>query len=571
MAANADLEARVARLEVLVREIAQKSGIETERGGQVAAALPPPVASRAPAEEAPWLSLAGVSVLAFAGAYVLRALTEASVLPRVVGVAAGLAYAALWIFLADRCARRGLRRTALLRAATAAGIAFPLVWETTTQFHFLSPPAGAAVAATIGLVLLFVAHRHSRQSIAWVGSVGAIGAVLSIASPSSVLPALIAGSVVGAATLVIAIPRGWTFVAWPAAALTNAVAVEAIGFPLLHDGRYASAGVLVAALVAFAALWTGAIVARRWMAHEEPQLFDMCETAILMAIGFGGAAFVALSSGTGARALGVGYLAASICGHVMAVTRRCEVLALFRIWIGALSSCMTAVALILLLPSLPAAAVAWAICGAIGLEFARRRASQALVIESMAALALASLLGGVAKAAIVSLFATVPADTGGTLPAAVIVIVAAAAYVRAGERRVARAILLGITAAGAFFALTAAAAHLFATGDRALLALAKTIVLATIASALALLARFTAAPGAIAIARSFLVLGGLKLAVEDVRIGRASVLVAAFAAFGTAMLIVARCARRHTSQPHDIRVTGSGDTFLDAAAENNVS
>jgi hypothetical protein len=55
----------------------------------------------------------------------------------------------------------------------------------------------------------------------------------------------------------------------------------------------------------------------------------------------------------------------------------------------------------------------------------------------------------------------------------------------------------------------------------------------------------------------------------DVRLGRASMLVAAFATYGFAMLTVARCPRHHTSQLQAIRVTGSGDTFAEAAPEKN--
>jgi hypothetical protein len=63
---------------------------------------------------------------------------------------------------------------------------------------------------------------------------------------------------------------------------------------------------------------------------------------------------------------------------------------------------------------------------------------------------------------------------------------------------------------------------------------------------IALVSRF--APSAGTVARIVLVGGGLKLLVEDIRLERAAILVISFASYGLAMLTVARCVRRHTSE-----------------------
>jgi hypothetical protein len=76
--------------------------------------------------------------------------------------------------------------------------------------------------------------------------------------------------------------------------------------------------------------------------------------------------------------------------------------------------------------------------------------------------------------------------------------------------------------------------------DQTGLALVRTAVLAAIAALLALLARTPWAPEGSKIARAILVIGGIKLIAEDVRLGRAAILVIAFAAYGCAMLIVAK-------------------------------
>ncbi len=96
-ASVAELEARLTRVE---------EHLEVPRGTPSAEA--PIAGSATPAAELDGgadfttvVALAGRSLLCLAGAYVPRALTGEGLLPQALGVAAGLAYAGLWIFMAD--------------------------------------------------------------------------------------------------------------------------------------------------------------------------------------------------------------------------------------------------------------------------------------------------------------------------------------------------------------------------------------------------------------------------------------------------------------------------------------
>ena len=71
-------------------------------------------------------------------------------------------------------------------------------------------------------------------------------------------------------------------------------------------------------------------------------------------------------------------------------------------------------------------------------------------------------------------------------------------------------------------------------------ALSRTAVLAIGAALLAFVGRLLRVNDAVIIARVLLVLGGLKLIAEDVRVGPAAILVVAFALYGGAMLVVAK-------------------------------
>ena len=532
-----DLEERVARLEIAVEQL--RSAVNVTAGAP--ATLPAPAGSRrtgrlgagAPdVSEASWLSLTGVLVLAFGGAYCLRALTESRLVPDAVGVALGLAYAAIWIWNADRCARNSRRRNAIFHTATAAGIAYPLVWETTTRFHWVTPAAGGAIAAILGLVILGVAWRDEQQSIAWIGSIGSIAVMLSIASPPTLLPLMISGSVVGAGTLWVALRLGWTFVAWPAAILTNVLAALTIGITLLHGGIYNPAGVIIA-LVAYATVWLAAIAARRMLHHEDLSLFDICESALLLIVGAGGAAAIALTQHAALIPLGVWYALGGIGGYIIALTKFNIGTAPLRTWFSAVGGYLTALALLLLLPKIALTAMAWAVAGVIVAEIDRRHPWAPLKPQIVLFFLGAAAAGGVVVSMLNAIFSTTAGAIELSQPAIVIAALALIAFARS-EARAVRTTLLAIVATAVFFCATWGIAAITSPPDQATLALVRTAVLAAIA---AILARVPAGSG---IARAILVIGGIKLIAEDVRLGRAAILVIAFAAYGCAMLIVAR-------------------------------
>jgi hypothetical protein len=78
-----------------------------------------------------------------AGAYLLRALAEAHLGSRLAFVAAGIVYAAAWLYLAFRVREKnGMAST--VYSVTCAAIFAPLLWEATVRFGVL-PPAVTAV------------------------------------------------------------------------------------------------------------------------------------------------------------------------------------------------------------------------------------------------------------------------------------------------------------------------------------------------------------------------------------------------------------------------------------------
>ncbi|HHQ47988.1 MAG TPA: hypothetical protein ENK19_03795, partial [Acidobacteria bacterium] len=118
-------------------------------------------------------ALLGRTLLVFAGAFLLRAVTDAQVVSRPVGVALGLAYAGLWMYASYRQDAKTNWLSSAIHGLTAVLIGFPLVWETTVRFHVWTPNAAAGILAVLTASGFVVAWRRNLRPVAWVTSLGA--------------------------------------------------------------------------------------------------------------------------------------------------------------------------------------------------------------------------------------------------------------------------------------------------------------------------------------------------------------------------------------------------------------
>jgi hypothetical protein len=156
------LETRVSELSLSLEHLGRR--LAALDGGAVAAPLPAVgtrPAAQEPEERVPewvdfggWMALVGRTLVALGGAYLLRALTDAVLLPQSLGVLIAFLYALGWLLLADRAGGRGRTTSAAFHGVTAALIGYPLLWEATARFGYL-PPAGAALAVALFTALAF--------------------------------------------------------------------------------------------------------------------------------------------------------------------------------------------------------------------------------------------------------------------------------------------------------------------------------------------------------------------------------------------------------------------------------
>ncbi len=131
-------------------------------------------------QSASLLSVLGKAMLGIAGAYLLRALAEASIAPRLPVAILGVVYAILWLVLAARePAESRLART--VYAITPAVILGPMLWELALRFKVLGATATAAALLAYDVVAFVAASKPYRAILLQAANIAMAGLALALA------------------------------------------------------------------------------------------------------------------------------------------------------------------------------------------------------------------------------------------------------------------------------------------------------------------------------------------------------------------------------------------------------
>jgi hypothetical protein len=537
-----------------------------QQGGAAAledARVAPPL----PAAPAGTIAFIGRSLVVLAGAFLLRGLTDAGLLPGRVGALAGLAYAAGSLVAADRDAAGGRRTSAVFHGFAAVLIAYPLLWEVTARFALLSPAASAsALLAVFGLGMV-VAWRQGLGELAWANvffavltSMGLLVRTRDLMSFTVTL-LLIAVAVEG-----LAFHDRWLGLRWPVAIVLD-LAIATVAMVELREGGppegypALSAKTLVGIGLALAVVYlTG--MALRTLRHGRPVTpFEMLQIPTALLLGYGGAASVMVASGRGLTALGALALVLGATGYALSFSfleRRAEFGRNFYAY-TTLGGSLTLVGTRLVLPG-AAAATAWSAL-AVGVAFLGARFGRMTlkVHGALYLIAAATASGLFAHAADALLGA--PTQTWRVLSAAGVIALTAAALSYAllapggrarGERpsrRLPAAMvaatlgwsLAGVLAGGLARALAGAPGP---NADAALVAAVRTAVIAGMAVVLAGVAGRRFLPELTWLVHATLAAGAVQLLVGNLGPGRPITLFVAFALYGGALVAVPRLMQR---------------------------
>ena len=268
------------------------------------------------------VTIAGRMLLAIAGAYVLRTLTDWHILPLAAGVGIGLVYAFVWLWLAARSPVEA-RFTAALSCVTSMLIMGPLVWEAAERFKVMSSGASSAVITVFALGALTLGSLSPHRII------GSIGGISSIVLAAALL--LVRDDIVPFTTALLVIAAGMELAAWrdrPArgrafAALAADSAVLLFSY-LMSSPRGmpetwipTSRNTALIAQFALILIYLGTALNQSVVRRKTLAFAEIVQTGLALLIGFGGAVRVFGGYPAVTLSLGISALAGGIAFYVV--------------------------------------------------------------------------------------------------------------------------------------------------------------------------------------------------------------------------------------------------------------
>jgi hypothetical protein len=560
------LNDRLSRLESRVEEMSRALAqvdrrlAEVERGR--AAPVPRPAAAPMGGATAPIpdeadlpaaLALFGRTLLALGGAYLLRAFTEAGAIPQSIGIPMGLAYALSFVLLAHRAGAAGRSPSAAFHCGAAALIGYPLLWETTVRLRFLEPPASALAAFVFTLALLWVVWRWRLTSAAWVVHVATIATSFALMGGTrAVLPYTAGLAGFALFSLWLGYERELPALSWVSAAAAD-LAVLLLAFGAWVQKADASEGAS-RVLVLFFLGYVGSFFRRNLVEGREASVFEMIQASVTTFAGYGAAMILA------ERPAGIAL--ASLCGIGAALA--CGLGGLGRLRrIGSPSRRNGLFFVALSLPlalfataPIPGTPYLWS-AAAVGAYLLGSRVRRIEIsLHGGAYLLAAAVAGGLlarfAYAIVLPASRAWPAFSPSSsipLAAAILCCVFAVPQEPSWKSwellpKVLRLLIavLGTGAAAAYVLVPIAGQPEFQIDDGALAAL-RTALLSVAAIGLGALGGIRGWREARVLLYPLLVVTGIKLVLEDFRLGRAETLFVALACYGAALILSPRLAR----------------------------
>src|SRR5579872_1079495 len=142
----------------------------------------------------------GRAVLGFAGAFLLRAITESTSFPKLPVLAVAILYACFWMVWAVHTYSSN-RFASITYAITSVGILCPMIWETTVRFEVLPVTASAVMLVGFLVMTLVLADRRDLQLTPWITTLSVLATAMAlIIATHELVPLTCALLAVGVAT-----------------------------------------------------------------------------------------------------------------------------------------------------------------------------------------------------------------------------------------------------------------------------------------------------------------------------------------------------------------------------------
>lgn len=294
--------------------------LEERLGSAVAApkvpvsAPPLPAAFGLPPNTVPVL---GRMIVAIAGAYVLRALTDWGMLPAAAGVAIGLIYALVWLWVAARSPVEA-KFAAAVSCSTSVLIMAPLVWEAAGRLKVMSSGTSSGVLAAFAVIALALGSRTQHRIIGTIAGVSSIvTAVALMLTRDDIVPFTTALLVIAAA-MEYAVWRDLRPGARAFAALAADSSVLLFSYLMLSPRGMpetwipVSPHAVITVQLALALIYIGTTISQTVVRRRALAFAEIAQAGAALLIGIGGAAWVFKEHRTITLGLGIAALAAGI-------------------------------------------------------------------------------------------------------------------------------------------------------------------------------------------------------------------------------------------------------------------
>jgi hypothetical protein len=580
-----DSEELQAQLEKLTRELSEiRRRLETLEGrsdsaaGALSAASPveatqavAPEVERletiALANSATTVALVGRTLVVLGGAFLLRAISDAGLVPPLGGAAAALGYATWWLLQANRAADAGQRLSAAFHGVAAMMIAYPLIWETTARFELITAPVAAAALVAFLTMGLAIAWRREMWEIAWTITLFSLATTLVLLiGTQDFMPFTTVLLLTAVAVEVLAFRDRWLSLRWPVAFVLDIAVLMTVSAAMRPDTApqgYPTlplAGVISVA-VALPTLYLGSIGARTLLRRRAVTSFEVLQGATGLLVGFSGAVRVMLFNGVDPTAFGVALvlLGAACYAAAFGVADRRSGRGRNFYYYTTIAGLLLLVGTYMILDG-AALALTWSALAVAAVRLGGQFDRITLRFHGASYIAAAATVAGLLSCAFNGLFAD-PATTW--LPPAPlsigVALVAVASYgiLLATSRRtvdrwsdrlpqaiVGAVVVWSVAGMAAGWLGRFLAATPGATTDAGFLPASRTGVIALVAVVLAWAGRRWSLQELTWLAYPVLVVGFLKLLFEDLRYGEPLTLFLGLAMYGSALIVTPRLLRK---------------------------
>ena len=478
--------------------------------------------------------LAGIGrvLLGIAGAYLLRAVTEASLVPRLIGTLAGVLYACAW--LVPWRTGKDDRWAATLHGLTASAILAPLLWEATIRFHTVAPSTAAAVLAMFIVLGQILAWRRELSPLAGIvalaGSATALALLVATLDPLPFSAAL----VVAAAVVEYGAYRGRVLgMRWIVAVAADFGAFLLVYLLTRPQGLPEGYAPIPLAAVfaiqwALATIYLASISVRTLARALDVLWFEIGQLVIVVVLAIGSmlrflhGTDVALVIGAGCLAAAAGCYAASGTAQARGLHRNYHVYATFALLLAIAGSRLLMTGLLV--------ALLWSAMALVAIWFGERRGSNMLRIHSalylVAAAAASGLMNWSPAISAAALMAT------STALAYLLILRLRAGKTLAWSERAPSAIVGGLLC----WSLVALATPLGGTR--------RTVAISAMAIVLAWLGSRWGLKELVWLLVPWMAFGAIKLILEDFAQGQSATLFVSLLVYGAALIALPRLLRR---------------------------